>query len=128
MGSRYRADYEDYKSGGGGDSVIMDTDNSNLGRIIGRGGTKIRELQDTYRVRIDIKKDQDDGTRTPVEISGDRNDCLECEEGIKHLLSSRGGRGGGRGGRGGGRGGGDRGPLICYNCQQEGHTARNCYN
>merc|ERR1712168_1005958 len=99
----------------------MDTENSNLGRIIGRGGSKIRELQDNYRVRINIRKEDDDGRKTPVEISGRRNDCLDCEAEIKDLCS--GDRYGG--GRGGG-GGGSRGPPVCYNCNQEGHISRDC--
>jgi len=122
----------------------MDTENFNLGRIIGRGGSKIKELQSNYNVEINIKKDDDDGKRTPVEIKGHIDDCEDCESEIKKLLESanRGGGGGGRdggrngGGYGGGRSGGyggDRGggrdsgrSTICYNCNKEGHFARDC--
>jgi uncharacterized membrane protein YgcG len=46
--------------------------------------------------------------------------------------ASRGGGARGRGGSRGGRGGGDRGgrgnprPMVCYNCQDEGHMSREC--
>lgn len=125
--------------------IVMDTENFNLGRIIGRGGSKIKELQSNYNVEINIKKDDDDGKRTPVEIKGHIDDCEDCESEIKKLLESanRGGGGGGRdggrngGGYGGGRSGGyggDRGgggrdsgrSTICYNCNKEGHFARDC--
>merc|ERR1712055_1070627 len=93
----------------------MDTRNSNIGRIIGRDGATIRQLQDDYHVRIDIKKDEDDGNRTPVEICGDKRDCEDCESAIKDILESArdgrgrgGGRGFSRGGYGGGRDGGGR--------------------
>lgn len=40
--------------------------------------------------------------------------------------SRRGGGGGAGGGGGGGGFGGSRGPVKCYNCQEEGHMSREC--
>jgi len=100
-------------------------------------------------VRINIVKEGNDGANTPVEITGDIRDCEECKSVILELLQNTsfgsGGGGGGYGGggyNGGGGGGyrddngyGNRGygggrsggrSSACFNCQQEGHMARDC--
>ena len=80
-----------------------------LGRIIGKGGSKIRELQDDSGCRINIVKDRDNGTTTPVELTGSAEAQSKARDMIEDLMSSDfgGGRGGGGGGGGyGGRGGG----------------------
>lgn len=92
----------------------IDVPNSYLGRIIGRGGSRIRELQDDSGARINILKNESDGTNTPVELQGSES----CQETAKRLIddilneqqSYGGGRsGGGGGGYGGGRSGGGGG-------------------
>jgi len=97
--------------GGGGNSIRMDVPNSYLGRIIGRGGSRIRELQDDSGARINILKNESDGNNTPVELQGSES----CQQHAKQLIDdilneqqSYGGRGGGGGGGGygGGRSGG----------------------
>jgi len=41
-------------SWGGGDSERMDVPNSYIGKIIGRGGSRIRELQEESGARINV--------------------------------------------------------------------------
>jgi len=90
------------------------------GKIIGRGGSKIRELQDQTNCKIKVDRDDTgDGTRR-VELRGDENAIADAREQINMILAGggddRGGRqsygqqrGGGGGGYGGGRGGGGGG-------------------
>jgi len=100
-------------SGWGGDSrgnaLRIDVPNNCVGRIIGRGGSRIRELQDDSGARINIKKDEATSDSTPVELCGSE-DCQyrakELIEGILQEQQSGGGYGGGRSGGGGGYGGG----------------------
>jgi len=91
----------------GGSSQRIDVPNSYIGRIIGRGGSRIRELQDDSGARINICKDEATSDNTPVELVGSQ-DCQdrarELIEGILQEQQSFGGGGGG-GGRGGGGGG-----------------------
>jgi len=97
--------------GGGGSSVRIDVPNSYVGRIIGRGGSRIRELQDDTGARINICKDEATSDSTPVEITGS-DDCTgRAKEAIEQILNEQQsyGGGGGRGGGGGGRSGGGGG-------------------
>jgi len=99
-------------SGGWGDRgqpMRIDVPNSYVGRIIGRGGSRIRELQDNSGARINIKKDEAGHDTTPVELTGSQ-DCQErAKEEIEAILNEQQGDrygGGGGGGYGGGRSGG----------------------
>ena len=96
----------------------------NEGRIIGKGGAKIRELQAKYEVVMQLNRENG-----CVEIMGDRTNVLECEVEILRIIEEgtarnaekekqlqnqgRGGQHHQRGERGGRgeekRGGGDRG-------------------
>ena len=97
----------------------MEVNNRMLGRIIGKGGSKIRELQDDSGCRINIIKDRDNGTTTPVELTGSAEAQSKARDMIEDLMSSDfgggrgggGGYGGGRGGGGGGYGGGGGDPM-----------------
>lgn len=100
----------------GGEPLTMQIASNQVGRIIGRGGSRIRELQDDSGCRININKEAGGDGMTTVELSGSE----ECQQRAKQLIEqvceeqSYGGGGGGGGGRrddrgGGGGYGGDRG-------------------
>lgn len=106
----------------GGEPLTMQIASNQVGRIIGRGGSRIRELQDDSGCRININKEAGGDGMTTVELSGSE----ECQQRAKQLIeqvceeqSYGGGGGGGRrddrgggrdgGGYGGGRDGGSRG-------------------
>jgi len=103
-----------YGGGGGGASEVMQVESRNVGRIIGRGGSKIRELQDDSGAKIQVGREEDEYGMKTVEISGSDEEVQAAKQMIEQCLSSdfggdrRGGGGGGRGGYGGDRGG-DRG-------------------
>jgi len=96
---------------GGGQSLRIDVPNSYVGRIIGRGGSRIRELQDDSGARINIKKDEASGDTTPVELTGSEDCQYRAKELIEQILQEQqgGGYGGDRRGGGGGYGGGGGG-------------------
>jgi len=86
----------------GGSSQRIDVPNSYIGRIIGRGGSRIRELQDDSGARINICKDEATSDSTPVELQGSQ-DCQDrARELIEGILQEQQSFGGGRGGGGGG--------------------------
>merc|ERR1719470_235221 len=89
---------------GGGDGIRIDVPNSYVGRIIGRGGSRIRELQDDSGARINILKNEATGESTPVELVGSQDCQQRAKELIEDILQEQ--QGGGGGGYGGGRSGG----------------------
>lgn len=44
--------------GGGGDQISFTISKSNVGMVIGRGGSKIKELEQRFQVRLNIGKEQ----------------------------------------------------------------------
>ncbi|XP_059153330.1 uncharacterized protein LOC131939123 [Physella acuta] len=97
--------------GGGVSSTTMMVESSNVGKIIGRGGSKIRDLKQDSNARIKISRDEDEDGMKSVEISGTTEEIENAKRLIEECLSGgdynggggrRGGYGGGRGGRGGG--------------------------
>jgi len=101
---------------GGGETITMEVPGNQVGRIIGKGGSRIRELQDQSGCRINIDKNSR-GDQTTVELTGDPEAQARAKQMIEEVCSESsygggGGRGGGGygGGRDGGYGGGrDRG-------------------
>jgi predicted RNA-binding protein YlqC (UPF0109 family) len=91
----------------GGSSITIKVESSNVGKIIGRGGSKIRELEQVCRARIKISREaEEDGTKS-VEICGSEEEIEKARKMIDDCLSGAdfGGGGGGRqGGFGGSRG------------------------
>ncbi|XP_019902581.2 probable ATP-dependent RNA helicase DDX43 isoform X2 [Esox lucius] len=92
--------------------VTFTVDNTSIGRVIGRGGAKIRELEETSGARIKINKGDYEGE---VHIFGSSEEQQKAREMIEQLVArdsfswgfrSEPGRGGGFGGRGGGGFGG----------------------
>jgi len=94
---------------GGGESEVMQVESRNVGRIIGRGGSKIRELQDDSGAKIQVAREEDEYGMKSVEISGSAEEVEAAKRMITQCLAAdfggRGGGGGGRGGYGGDRGG-----------------------
>jgi len=90
--------------GGGGDhSSSMSVESGKVGRIIGRQGAKIRELQDDSGARIQVGREEDANGCKTVEITGSYESVQHAESLINEALSGGDyGRGGG-GGYGGGR-------------------------
>jgi polyribonucleotide nucleotidyltransferase len=94
-------------------TLEMEIANRDVARVIGRGGSKIRELQDESSTRIQINKDRDNGVTTVVEIRGSEEGQQRAKQLIEDLTASqnsfedggfrngdsRQGRGGGFGGR-----------------------------
>ncbi|KAL0964425.1 hypothetical protein UPYG_G00323670 [Umbra pygmaea] len=103
------------KRGRGGRGGVMDragstlpvtftVENASVGRVIGRGGAKIRELEETSGARIKINKGDYEGE---VQIFGSSDVQQKAREMIEELVAGDTGPGGFRSGpgRGGGFGG-----------------------
>ncbi|XP_076092171.1 putative ATP-dependent RNA helicase DDX53 isoform X2 [Mytilus galloprovincialis] len=99
---------------GQSDSSTIRIDSSMIGRVIGKGGSKIRELQDETGAKINISKDDDGSGQKEIQLEGSPDAIAKAKEMINELTqddrgpprSFGGGGGGGFGGGGGGRGGG----------------------
>jgi len=91
----------------GGNAIRIDVPNSYVGRIIGRGGSRIRELQDDSGARINIVKDEANSDTTPVELTGSEDCQYQAKQMIEAILQEQ--QGGGGGSRGGDRYGGGGG-------------------
>jgi len=88
--------------GGGGSSTTMKVDSGDVGKIIGRGGCKIRELEQSCRVRIKIGREEDEDGMKSVEICGSDDVIEKARRMIDDCLSGSDFDGGRRGGGGGG--------------------------
>lgn len=92
-----------------GQAMRMEVPNNYVGRIIGRGGSRIRDLQDESGARINIMKNEATSDSTPVELQGSEDSQYRAKELIEGILNEQQSYGGGRGGdRYGGGGGGGR--------------------
>lgn len=99
------------RSGGernGGDTTVMRVESANVGKIIGKAGSKIRQLENDSNARIKISRDEDDYGKKEVEISGTPEEIQCAQDMIEACISQDYSGGGGRRG-GGGYGGRDRG-------------------
>lgn len=86
---------------GGDSSDIMMVDSRSVGRIIGRGGSKIKELQDQSGAKIQVARDEDSTGQKQVEISGTDDEISSAKDLIEACLNADyqgGSRGGGFGG------------------------------
>lgn len=99
----------DYGGGEGGeeDETVMTVESGKIGRIIGKQGSKIRELQEASGCRIQINRDERGDTSSPVRLQGSAHARQTAKDMIEELISED--RFGGGGGRSGGYGGDDRG-------------------
>jgi len=67
-------------------SMDIWVDTGSLGKIIGRGGSKIRDMERKYKVKIDVKKDEVEGGETKVVLIGARNDVLDTRDFIYQVI------------------------------------------
>lgn len=67
-------------------SMVIWVDTSCLGRIIGKGGAKIREIERSYKVKIDVKKDEQEEHETKVVLIGSKDDVLAARDYIYELV------------------------------------------
>ncbi|CAI8021536.1 Probable ATP-dependent RNA helicase DDX43, partial [Geodia barretti] len=90
----------------GEDSITISVARSEVGRIIGRGGQRIRELEEKSGARIKVHRDDEGGgggsDEALVEVTGDESARKTAQELIDDIISSQDFRGGGSRPRGGG--------------------------
>ncbi|XP_060557473.1 probable ATP-dependent RNA helicase DDX43 [Ruditapes philippinarum] len=72
--------------GGDGDTRTLSVPSNKVGRIIGKGGSKIRELQDESQARIDVRR-ENQGDTTEVEISGSPDAVSKASQLINDLVN-----------------------------------------
>jgi len=72
---------------GGGDKEVMQIDSSFVGRIIGKGGSRVRELQDETGCRINVSRDGGQYGQTDVELIGDRNAIARARDAIDDICN-----------------------------------------
>lgn len=89
FGGGYRGGFGGGGGGGGGfddgPATEIEVDQSMVGRIIGKGGSKIRELQDESGARIKVFSDRSNGTTTPVELRGSAQATQRAQQLINEL-------------------------------------------
>ncbi|XP_013418694.1 probable ATP-dependent RNA helicase DDX43 [Lingula anatina] len=79
-----RGSRRDFNFGGGGDSDTMVVPSSKVGKIIGKGGSKIKELQSSSGARIKIG--EAGALETDVQIHGSKEARDKAKELIEDLL------------------------------------------
>ncbi|KAL8597743.1 hypothetical protein ACOMHN_001702 [Nucella lapillus] len=72
---------------GGGSKEVMTIDSSFVGRIIGKGGSRIRELQDETGCRINVSRDGGNYGQTEVELVGGRQAIQHAKERIEEITT-----------------------------------------
>jgi len=101
----------DRGSGGGGGGFSMPSDaeplemwveTCRLGRVVGKGGSKIREIQDQFSIRVDIKKEEIKDDDTMVILTGSPASTQQAKEFIDDLCERSSKPDFGSGGAGGG--------------------------
>eukprot|EP00105_Crassostrea_gigas_P010018 XP_011425160.1 PREDICTED: probable ATP-dependent RNA helicase DDX43 [Crassostrea gigas] len=65
----------------------MYVESSSVGRIIGKGGSKIRELQDNSGARIKVTREENDNGETKIEITGSPEVVAKAKELITETVN-----------------------------------------
>lgn len=77
--------------GGSRESSTIFIEPKDVGKVIGRGGSNIRSLQENTCCRINVRQNDADknisGGRIPVELTGELNARSEAESAIKELVA-----------------------------------------
>jgi predicted PilT family ATPase len=71
----------------GDETTTINVGNENLGRIIGKGGSKIKELQMRSGCRIKVMSTESGPTETPIELTGNPSATRKAEALIQELIS-----------------------------------------
>ncbi|XP_028414614.1 probable ATP-dependent RNA helicase DDX43 [Dendronephthya gigantea] len=69
-----------------GDSLRIEVSSRDVGKIIGRGGQSIKNIQNSSGAWIKILKDEADAVHTPIEISGSRDFQAKAKEMIDEII------------------------------------------
>ena len=94
--------YDNGYGGGGSTEFMVPTDQ--VGRIIGKGGSRISEIKYESGANINVSRESNNG-ETQVSVTGSEECRQKAQQMIMDIVN-RAGQGGGGGGYGGGRGGG----------------------
>ncbi|XP_061166109.1 probable ATP-dependent RNA helicase DDX43 [Saccostrea echinata] len=70
-----------------GNSSAVYVESSLVGRIIGKGGSKIRELQDNSQARIQVTREENDDGEIKVDISGSPEAIAKAKELIDETIN-----------------------------------------
>jgi len=68
-------------------SSKMDIDSKKVGMVIGRGGGKIREIQDNFNVHVKIDRDPGLNGLTGVTIRGEEESIAQAKQFIQELIA-----------------------------------------
>ncbi|KAL3868312.1 hypothetical protein ACJMK2_041133 [Sinanodonta woodiana] len=74
-------------------AMTMSVPSSKVGRIIGKGGAKIRELQESSGARIKIQTGEDNNDETSIDLIGTKEAQTKAKEMIEELCEESFGRG-----------------------------------
>jgi len=99
-GGGYGADRprQSYGGGGGGggynnyadgSSSVMEIDSNKVGMVIGRGGAKIREIQESFNVHVKIDREAGQSGYTGVTIRGDDTAIESAKTYIQDLVAAK---------------------------------------
>ncbi|XP_048256269.1 probable ATP-dependent RNA helicase DDX43 isoform X4 [Haliotis rufescens] len=103
--SNWRSQNSDGVSSSENDTTKMYVEENCVGRIIGRGGSKIRELQDSSGANIKVNRNETEGGKVLVVVKGSADARTQAEDMIKELTESFNGLSAGNNRGGGGRSG-----------------------
>ncbi|KAK7100518.1 hypothetical protein V1264_023457 [Littorina saxatilis] len=81
-------DRDNFSGGRGGEGAkeVMQIDSSFVGRVIGKGGSRVRELQDETGCRINVSRDGH-GAYTDVELIGSGSAIAKARQAIDDITS-----------------------------------------
>lgn len=79
-------DSRDYGSQSSDHKETMEIYPDKVGSVIGRRGITINELQEKFKVRVNIDKNANYNGKSTVSVSGSRNDVTSAIENIKELV------------------------------------------
>ena len=70
------------------ESTTLEIHSNMVGRIIGKGGCKIKELQDTTGARINVSREEDENDMKIVTLTGSEDSVNKAKEMITELIST----------------------------------------
>jgi len=71
----------------GGASSIIEIESNKVGMVIGRGGGKIREIQENFNVHVKIDRDPGENGLTGVTIRGEEASIQQAKHFIQDLVA-----------------------------------------